>query len=182
MRLTDLKENDEQLDEFLPAIGAAVGGIARGAAAVGGAALKGAQAVGGAVAKGIAAQIEQTEALLAKSNSAAAKSMLKNLRAAREAYLSVVDYVVNNTKSDIKNVFAGSVNYLRLSGLTLAGWQLARALLAAEARQAEDPSFFDAKIKTARFFAEHLLSLVPGIASSVVEGGEAVNALSVEQF
>lgn len=137
---------------------------------------------GGAVAKGIAAQIEQTEALLAKSNSAAAKSMLKNLRAAREAYLSVVDYVVNNTKSDIKNVFAGSVNYLRLSGLTLAGWQLARALLAAEARQAEDPSFFDAKIKTARFFAEHLLSLVPGIASSVVEGGEAVNALSVEQF
>ena len=137
---------------------------------------------GGAVAKGIAAQIAQTEALLAKSNSAAAKSMLKNLRAAREAYLSVVDYVVNNTKSDIKNVFAGSVNYLRLSGLTLAGWQLARALLAAEARQAEDPSFFDAKIKTARFFAEHLLSLVPGIASSVVEGGEAVNALSVEQF
>lgn len=137
---------------------------------------------GGAVAKGIAAQIEQTEALLAKSNSAAAKSMLKNLRAAREAYLSVVDYVVNNTKSDIKNVFAGSVNYLTLSGLTLAGWQLARALLAAEARQAEDPSFFDAKIKTARFFAEHLLSLVPGIASSVVEGGEAVNALSVEQF
>ena len=137
---------------------------------------------GGAVAKGIAAQIEQTEVLLAKSNSAAAKSMLKNLRAAREAYLSVVDYVVKNTKSDIKNVFAGSVNYLRLSGLTLAGWQLARALLAAESRQAEDPSFFDAKIKTARFFAEHLLSLVPGIASSVVEGGEAVNALSVEQF
>jgi hypothetical protein len=52
MRLTDLKENDKQLDEFLPAVGAAVGGIARGAAAVGSAALKGAQAVGGGLAKG----------------------------------------------------------------------------------------------------------------------------------
>ena len=137
---------------------------------------------GGAVAKAIAAQIEQTEAQLEKSNSAAAKSMLKNLRAAREAYLSVVDFVAQNTKSDIKNVFAGSVTYLRLSGLTLSGWQLARALLAAEARQSEDTSFYDAKINTARFFAEHLLSQVPGLASSVVEGGQSVNALSVEQF
>jgi hypothetical protein len=52
MRLTDLKENDKQLDEFLPAVGAAVGGIARGAAAVGSTALKGAQALGGAAVKG----------------------------------------------------------------------------------------------------------------------------------
>jgi hypothetical protein len=52
MKLSDLKENDKQLDEILPAIGAAVGGIARGAATVGSAAVKGAQAVGGAVAKG----------------------------------------------------------------------------------------------------------------------------------
>ena len=137
---------------------------------------------GGALAKSIAAQVELTEAQLAKSNSAAAKSMLKNLRAAREAYLSVVEYIAQNTKSDIKNVFAGSVGYLRLSGLTLAGWQMARGLLAAETRQSEDPSFFDAKINTARFFGEHLLSLVPGIATSVLEGGESANALSVEQF
>jgi hypothetical protein len=52
MRLSEIKESDEQLDEFLPAIGAAVGGIARVAAAVGSTALKGAQALGGAVAKG----------------------------------------------------------------------------------------------------------------------------------
>ena len=52
MRLKDLKENDKQLDEFLPAVGAAVGGIARGAAAVGSTALKGAQALGGAAVKG----------------------------------------------------------------------------------------------------------------------------------
>lgn len=55
MKLSDLKENDEQLDEILPAIGAAVGGIARGAAAVGGAALRG----GAALAKGVGSAVTQ---------------------------------------------------------------------------------------------------------------------------
>lgn len=49
MKLSDLKENDQQLDELLPAIGQAVGGIARGAAAVGGKIAQGVKAVGSAV-------------------------------------------------------------------------------------------------------------------------------------
>jgi alkylation response protein AidB-like acyl-CoA dehydrogenase len=137
---------------------------------------------GGRVAKGIAAQVAATEAELAKSSSPAAKSMLKNLSAARKAYEQVIDYVVANTKSDIKGVFAGSVTYLKLAGLTLSGWQLARALLQAEAKRDEDPQFFDAKIVTARFFAENLLALVPGMASAAIEGGAAINALSPEHF
>lgn len=60
MRLSDLKENDEQLDEILPAIAAGAGLAARTALGVGGAALrgagsaiaKGAQAVGSAVKSG----------------------------------------------------------------------------------------------------------------------------------
>src|SRR5689334_2884412 len=47
---------------------------------------------GGQTAKGIAAQIEKTEAALAKSGSAAAKAMLKRLTAARKAFLDVVDF------------------------------------------------------------------------------------------
>lgn len=137
---------------------------------------------GGKVAKGIAAQVASTEALLAKSSSPAAKSMLKHLTAARQSYEHVVDYVVANTKSDIKGVFAGSVTYLMLAGITLSGWQLARALLQAEAKRDEDPQFFDAKIVTARFFAENILTLVPGMASAAIEGGAAINALSSEHF
>ena len=137
---------------------------------------------GGAVAKAIVHQIEKTEALLAQSTSEAAKAMLKHLMAARQAYSNVVQYVVDNTKKDIKGVFAGSVNYLMLSGITLSGWQLARALLIAESKESEDPSFYQAKITTARFFAEHLLSSVPGMAASVIDGGVATNALSPDQF
>ena len=49
MRINELVE--DRVDEFLPAVGAAVGGLARGAAAVGNAAVKGVQAAGQGIAK-----------------------------------------------------------------------------------------------------------------------------------
>lgn len=55
MRLTDLKENDKQLDEILPALAAGAGIAARGAAALGGAALRG----GTALAKGVGSAVSQ---------------------------------------------------------------------------------------------------------------------------
>ncbi len=137
---------------------------------------------GGKVAKSIAALIKQTEAELANSGTPAAKVMLKHLAVARASFETVVDYVVVNFKTDIKGVFAGSVAYLRLAGLLMSGWQMARALLAAEAKLDSDKEFFSAKVATARFHAEYLLSQVPGIAVSILEGGATVNALSAEQF
>jgi hypothetical protein len=137
---------------------------------------------GGKVAKSIAALIQQTEAELAHSGTPAAKAMLKHLSTARASFETVVDYVVANFKSDIKGVFAGSVAYLRLAGLLMSGWQMARALLAAEAKLDSDQEFFSAKVATARFHAEYLLSQVPGIAVSILEGGATVNALTADQF
>jgi len=52
VRLSDLKENDEQLDEILPAIAAGAGLAARTALGAGSAIAKGAQAVGSAVKSG----------------------------------------------------------------------------------------------------------------------------------
>ncbi|MFM9113279.1 MAG: acyl-CoA dehydrogenase, partial [Polynucleobacter victoriensis] len=137
---------------------------------------------GGKVAKQIAQLIQVTEAELAKSHTPAAQAMLKHLSAARVSFESVVDYVVANFKSDTKNVFAGSVAYLRLAGLLVSGWQMARALIVAEQKLNDDSEFFSAKIATARFYAEYLLSQVPGAEASVLEGGAAVNSLSAEQF
>ena len=140
---------------------------------------------GGQTAKAIARQIEQTEAALAKSGSASAQAMLKRLRAAREAFVQVVDFVAGNTKASPNAVFAGSVPYLMLAGNLMAGWQMARALLAAEAQLAQgdaDKPFLAAKIATARFYAEHLLSKAPGMRDTIVEGGESATALPVEAF
>ena len=137
---------------------------------------------GGRVAKCIAREIEATEKLLALNASAAALSMLTHLKAARGAFEEVVDYVVTNTKEDIKAVFGGSVTYLKLAGLTLSGWQMARSLLIAQDLQKDDPEFYRAKITTALFFAEHLLTQVPGLAIAVTQGGKNINTMAAEQF
>jgi alkylation response protein AidB-like acyl-CoA dehydrogenase len=139
---------------------------------------------GGQTAKGIAAQIANTEAELRKSGSANAKAMAARLKAAREAFLSVVDFVVAGAKASPNAVFAGSVPYLMLTGNLVAGWQMARALLVAEAELAKghDAVFMQSKITTARFYADHILTKVPGMRDSIVEGADSVTELALDAF
>jgi hypothetical protein len=140
---------------------------------------------GGQTAKGVAGQVEATEGALARIDSAAARSMLTRLRAARQAFLEVVDFVAGSTKASPNAVFAGSVPYLMLAGNLMAGWQLARALLAAEAQLAAgegDADFLRAKVATARFYAEHILSEVPGVRDAILTGADSVTALPIAAF
>jgi len=139
---------------------------------------------GGQTAKAIAAQIAKTEAELGKRDSVEARAMLKRLSAARHAFVDAVEFVAGNGKTSPNAVFAGSVPYLMLAGNVMAGWQLARSLLVAEDLMAkgEDTAFMQAKIATARFYADHILSKAPGIRDAIVEGADSVTALPVEAF
>ncbi|RID98998.1 acyl-CoA dehydrogenase [Simplicispira hankyongi] len=139
---------------------------------------------GGAVAHAIAAQIAKTEQELHASSSAAAQTVAVRLEAARLAYLDVVDFVVKNTKSSPNAAFAGSVPYLLLAGRLVAGWQLARSLLVADAllHKGQDSAFMQAKIVTAQFYADHVLSAVPGMRDAIVAGAGSVNALALDAF
>jgi hypothetical protein len=139
---------------------------------------------GGQTARAIAAQIEKTEGELAKRGSAAAKAMQKRLAAARLAFTDVVEFIASNTKSSPNAAFAGSVPYLMLAGNLAAGWQMARSLLVAEelAAKGEDKAFMEAKVATARFYGDHILTRVPAMRDAIVDGAESVTALAVEAF
>jgi hypothetical protein len=139
---------------------------------------------GGQTAKALAVQIETTEGLLVKSGSADALVVAKRLAAARLAFVDVVNFVAANTRAKPNAVFAGSVPYLMLAGNLMAGWQLARALLVAQDQIASgvDVPFMQAKIVTARFYADHLLNKAPGVRDAIVEGAECVTALALEAF
>jgi 3-(methylthio)propanoyl-CoA dehydrogenase len=139
---------------------------------------------GGQVAKAIAAQVEKTEGELAKRDSVAARAMAKRLTAARKAFLDSVDFIAGQSKGSPNAAFAGSVPYLMLAGNFVAGWQMARSLLVAEdlLAQGEDKAFMQAKIATARFYAEHVLSKAPGMRDAIVEGADSVTALALEAF
>ncbi|NML14262.1 acyl-CoA dehydrogenase [Azohydromonas caseinilytica] len=141
---------------------------------------------GGATARWIAQQIEVTEAELAGSGSPHARAMHRRLTAARKAFIDVVEFVLEHGKAHPNAVYAGSVPYLMLSGALVAGWQMARALLAAEHRlpsaQGEDAAFLRAKIATARFFADHVLGALPGRRDAIVEGADALAAMPLEAY
>ena len=62
---------------------------------------------------------------------------------------------------------------------------MARAALASERKLAskdQDKPFYEAKIITARFYADHVLVQAPALRNTVVNGAAGVMALSEEQF
>jgi len=143
---------------------------------------------GGQTAKAIAAQVEATEAELIAQGGANAAAVAKKLKAARLAFIDVVEFIVANGRSNPNAAFAGSVPYLMLAGNLMAGWQLARALLVAEAALASGdcgdfgPAFMQAKITTARFYADHILTRAPGVRDAIVDGAGSVTELPLEAF
>lgn len=140
---------------------------------------------GGAVAKALIAQIRDVERQLGEAQNADFAAIAQRLQEGSAALEQVVEYVVANIKTDVKAVFAGSVTYLKLAGIVLGGWQMARAALAAQKRLDAgegDAAFYRAKIGTARFFADHILSQAPGLRTSIVDGAAGVLALEIEQF
>ncbi len=102
-----------------------------------------------------------------------------------DALANAVEYIVANYSVSPKRVMAGAVPFLKLFGIVAGGWQLARGAMVSANRLAEgkgDPVFYSSKIATARFFAEHVLATAPGLAHTVVRGGESAVELSEEQF
>ncbi len=139
---------------------------------------------GGQTARGLAAQVEECEGTLRRQGGADALAVCDRLGAARRAFVEVVDFVVEHARRDPGAVYAGSVPYLILAGQLVAGWQMARALLAAERNVAEgtDVEFMRAKIVTARFFADHVLSQGPALRDRIVGGAASVTAMALDSF
>jgi len=140
---------------------------------------------GGALVRSLIAEMRET-ALRAKERGGADFAAIhQHLDQGIDAYQRAVEYLVRTIGSDVRAAFAGSVPYLRLAGIAHGGWQLTRAALAAEraaSTDATDPAFLRAKIDTARFFAEHVLSQAPALAAAVLSGGAGALTIPVEQF
>jgi len=84
-----------------------------------------------------------------------------------------------------KRVMAGAVPFLKLFGIVAGGWQLARGAVVSANRLAQgkrDPAFYTSKIATARFFIEHVVAAAPGLAHTVVRGGESAIEFPEEQL
>ena len=139
---------------------------------------------GGRTARAIAAQIDATVQQLQQRDGAACAAMAARLAAAHAAFVDVVDFVVARGKNEPNAVFAGSVPYLLLAGTTVAGWQMARALIAAEdgVASGRDADFMRAKVATARFYGDHVLVQVPAMRDRIIDGAASVTELALEAY
>jgi len=140
---------------------------------------------GGATAKLVIQAMRVVEGELAQAQGEDMAAIRAALAAGIKAVEECVDWIVLTYASDIKAVHAGSVPFLKLMGVVCGGWQMARAALIAQKRLAAkdgDASFYQAKIATARFYADHVMAQAPGLRNTVVRGAAGVMALTEEQF
>nr|WP_294973129.1 acyl-CoA dehydrogenase [uncultured Pseudomonas sp.] len=94
-----------------------------------------------------------------------------------------VAFVVRHYDQQMRQVALGSVPLLELFGIVAGGWQLARAARIARQHLAAgtgDSAFYRAKLRTAQFYAGHILTRAPGLAQSIVDGSDA--ALLMDDF
>ena len=107
------------------------------------------------------------------------------LVAAADALEDATRWVAQSVKAELVNALAGSVPFLRLAGTALGGWLLARGALVAQTRLGQrdgDPAFLEAKLVTARFYAEVILPPALAELGPLKAAGRTVFVLSEEQF
>ena len=93
-----------------------------------------------------------------------------------------VQWVSKTYPTNPAAVAAASVYVLKLMGITIGGWMLARSAEVASRMLAQgegDAEFLKGKILTARFFAEHILAEAPALAAAATRGADSV--LAVEE-
>ena len=91
----------------------------------------------------------------------------KMVGALREA----TDWIMSHGLAEPNDALAGAAPYLRLSGLVIGGWLMARSALAASRllghAGGSNAVFLREKIGTARFYAEQLLPQAAGLLPAV---------------
>jgi len=94
-------------------------------------------------------------------------------------------WLAQNGMADPNNAGAGAYAYMQLMGLVSLGWmwlKMAGVSARLKAEAGEDQAFHDAKLATARFFAERELVAAGALRRKVEAGAESLMALPVEAF
>ncbi len=140
---------------------------------------------GGAAASAYIAELRRTLAALEGRDGPEFAAFRRTLPPAIDALERATDWLLATGAESTARAFAGATPYLRLFGTVAGGAMMARAAQAAAAARGAgtgDVAFLDAKLATARFYAEHLLPLAPALLPSIIEGSDSVFALAEDQF
>ena len=136
----------------------------------------------GLTAKLLIDEMRGFNATLAKEQHVALISISGQLDKGLSALSRATDWLLATYDKDVRAAAAGAVPYLKLWGIVLGGYQLAKsALIAKRALDAKnsDDEFYQAKIVTARFFAEHHLPHASSFSEAIVSGADSALAFAL---
>jgi hypothetical protein len=92
-------------------------------------------------------------------------------------------WLAQHGMADPDNAGAGAYAYMDLMGLVTLGWMwLKMARAASEAAGGEGSEFYDAKVVTARFYAERELPLSTALRRKIEAGAETLMKIPAEAF
>jgi hypothetical protein len=137
----------------------------------------------GATARAVIAEMQRFAGSLEDSADSDLRAMRSSLESAIGALTEATDWLLANYRTNTRGAYAGAVPYLKLFGIVMGGWQMLRAAqIARNKLVGADAAFFDAKIKTARFYAGSILPQASGLAHAVTRSAAPVLELEETQF
>ncbi len=101
-----------------------------------------------------------------------------------KAFEEISQWFLQEASNDADLAGSISVNYLMLMGYVVCGWLMAKSAVAAKQHldAGADDEFYRNKIKTATFFAEHILPRCEGLKYSVQAGSGSIMSISIDAF
>ena len=124
------------------------------------------------------------ECAAAKADEALAPLAEKLEKALREQQAATM-WFMQNAMANPNHLGAGAHHYMTLMGLVTLGWmwlKMARVAQAKLAAGGEDKAFYEAKLVTARFYAERFLPDAGALRRKLEAGADALMALDAEGF
>ncbi len=111
-------------------------------------------------------------------------SIAVNLKNGIKALSTAADWIIANYDSAPADVHAGSVPFLKLTGIVVGGWLMAKSAAVAARHLAEGSTdtFYQAKLATAGYFAAHQLPFAAAYAAEVTGGAASTLGLAEPLF
>jgi acyl-CoA dehydrogenase len=138
---------------------------------------------GGKSMQQLLADIAETGSALRNSGNAELKTIADALGNGIAALDEATNWLLANYEATPQAAHAGSVPFLKLTGIVVGGWLMARsAAIAAQRLDQADGGFYKAKMATAAYFAQHVMPEANSYRDAIVNGAESVLALEEALF
>lgn len=140
---------------------------------------------GGAEAKKFMAEMQTFLGQMADKPSDDLMVIQQEMQKAVATLATTTDWMIAHAKSNTDDLASSAVPYLRMFSTVAGGYMLARLAqdaLAALFTDGGNAQYYNAKLITARFFAEGLLPAIHGLQSPIMGGHKSVMQIANDQF